>query len=141
MPAVASDVTKNAPHALMCEGSYGHSWMCNTIKSCLATDTTHQHPQQELTNYLCAPLEDVKNPVAWWGVCYIYLLVCLHERLTKLNIASLFAISNNGQDRERLPCNSGLNSCIGACILERRHYWYSTSQLIASRGLRGTAVT
>jgi hypothetical protein len=50
------------------EGSYGHSWMHNAMKSCLANDVANQSPHQELKDYLAAPLEDVDNPVAWWGV-------------------------------------------------------------------------
>jgi len=52
------------------KGSYGHSWMRDAVKSRLATDAANQSPCQELTDYLAAPLEDVDNPVAWWGVSF-----------------------------------------------------------------------
>jgi hypothetical protein len=50
------------------QGSYGHSWMRNAIKARVSHDATHQWPHQELEDYLAAPLEDVENVVAWWGV-------------------------------------------------------------------------
>ncbi|KAG1843931.1 hypothetical protein DFJ58DRAFT_844168 [Suillus subalutaceus] len=56
-----------APSSLAHQGSYGHSWMRNAVKSRVASDTTNRRPCQELDNYLAAPLEDVKNIVAWWG--------------------------------------------------------------------------
>lgn len=52
------------------EGSYGHSWMRDAVKSRLATDAANQSPRQELADYLAAPLENVDNPVAWWGVSF-----------------------------------------------------------------------
>ena len=55
------------------EGTYKHSWMRNTIKSCLATDAASQAPYQELIDYLAAPLEDVNDMVAWWGVSIIFI--------------------------------------------------------------------
>ena len=49
-------------------GSYGHSWMRETIKSRLASDVVSRNPRQELQDYLTAPLEEVDDVVAWWGV-------------------------------------------------------------------------
>ena len=49
-------------------GSYGHSWMHETIKSRLASDVVSRNPRQELQDYLTAPLEEVDDVVAWWGV-------------------------------------------------------------------------
>ena len=45
-----------------------HSWMHNAIKSHLATDAARWAPCQELLDYLTAPLEDIDDVVAWWGV-------------------------------------------------------------------------
>ena len=56
------------------EGTYGHSWMCDAIKSRLAADTASRAPRQELIDYLAAPLEDVNDIVAWWGVSVIFIL-------------------------------------------------------------------
>ena len=42
-------------------GSYGHSWMCKTIKSHLARNIVGHSPHQELQDYLAAPLEDVDD--------------------------------------------------------------------------------
>jgi hypothetical protein len=53
------------------EGTYGHSWMRNAIKSRLATDAARRAPRQELLDYLAAPLEDINDIVAWWGVSTI----------------------------------------------------------------------
>jgi hypothetical protein len=63
--------------ALAREGSYGHSWMRDAVKSRLANDAANQSPRQELKDYLAAPLEDVDNPVAWWGVssAIIYIII------------------------------------------------------------------
>ena len=50
------------------EGTYGHSWMRNAVKSRLATDAAKRAPRQELIDYLATPLEEVDDIVAWWGV-------------------------------------------------------------------------
>jgi hypothetical protein len=42
--------------------------MRDAIKSRLAIDAASQHPRQELDDYLTAPLEDIDNVVAWWGI-------------------------------------------------------------------------
>ena len=42
--------------------------MRNAIKSRLATDAARRDPRQELLDYLAAPLEDIDDVVAWWGV-------------------------------------------------------------------------
>jgi hypothetical protein len=49
-------------------GSYGHSWMHDAIKSRVASDAVGRSPRQELKDYLAAPLEDVDDVIAWWGV-------------------------------------------------------------------------
>ncbi|KAG1777838.1 hypothetical protein EV702DRAFT_1196621 [Suillus placidus] len=56
-----------APPSLACQGSYGHNWMRNSVKSRIVNDTATRRPHQELEDYLDAPLEDVDNVVAWWG--------------------------------------------------------------------------
>lgn len=45
--------------------------MHNAIKSRLATDAARWAPRQELLDYLAAPLEDIDDVVAWWGVSTI----------------------------------------------------------------------
>jgi len=57
-----------APSSLAHQGSYGHSWMRDAVKSRVASDTASRRPRQELKDYLASPLEDIKNVVAWWGV-------------------------------------------------------------------------
>ena len=47
--------------------------MRDTIKSRLATDAASRAPHQELIDYLAAPLEDVNDIVAWWGVSIIFI--------------------------------------------------------------------
>jgi hypothetical protein len=42
--------------------------MRDAIKSHLTNDAASKRPRQELEDYLAAPLEDVDNVVAWWGV-------------------------------------------------------------------------
>lgn len=42
--------------------------MRNAIKSRVANDVRKRSPQQELDDYLAAPLEDVADVVVWWGV-------------------------------------------------------------------------
>ncbi|KAG0701880.1 ribonuclease H-like domain-containing protein [Suillus ampliporus] len=54
-----------APSSLARQGSYGHSWMCDAVKSHVAGDTASQRPRQELEDYLASPLEDVENIVSW----------------------------------------------------------------------------
>jgi hypothetical protein len=49
--------------------------MRETIKTRLASDTVSRSPRQELRDYLSAPLEDVDNVVAWWGVSTCFLIV------------------------------------------------------------------
>lgn len=66
-----------APPSLARQGSYGHNWMRNSVKSRIVNDTATRRPRQELEDYLDAPLEDVDNVVAWWGVCLIVLFVLL----------------------------------------------------------------
>ena len=50
--------------------------MRDAIKSRLVADTASQAPHQELIDYLAAPLEDVNDIVAWWGVSIIFILFC-----------------------------------------------------------------
>jgi hypothetical protein len=59
------------------EESYGHSWMRDALKSHLTNDAANQSPHKELKDYLAALLEDVDNPVAWWGVslAIIYIIM------------------------------------------------------------------
>lgn len=59
-----------APSLLARQGSYGHSWMRDAVKTRVANDTANRRPHQELDEYLAAPLEDVENIVAWWGVSF-----------------------------------------------------------------------
>ncbi|KAG2125864.1 hypothetical protein BD769DRAFT_1668676 [Suillus cothurnatus] len=54
-----------APSSLACQGSYGHRWMHDTVKSCVANDTASQRPCREFKDYLASPLEDIENVVAW----------------------------------------------------------------------------
>ena len=49
-------------------GQYGHAYMCAAMKSCQNADTVRKDPRQELEAYLAAPLEDVADVIAWWGV-------------------------------------------------------------------------
>jgi hypothetical protein len=49
-------------------GSYGHSWRCDAIKSRVASDVVGRSLRKELKDYLVAPLEDVDDVIAWWGV-------------------------------------------------------------------------
>ena len=51
-----------------CVGSYGHSWMCNPIKSHVTSDAVGCSSCQELQDYPTSPLKDVNDVVAWWGV-------------------------------------------------------------------------
>jgi hypothetical protein len=46
--------------------------MRETIKSLLASDVVSRNPRQELQDYLTAPLEEVDDVVAWWGVSNQY---------------------------------------------------------------------
>ncbi|KAG2064122.1 hypothetical protein BDR04DRAFT_1122806 [Suillus decipiens] len=50
-----------APSCLACQGSYGHSWMHDTVKSHVASDTASRRPCQELEDYLASLLEDIEN--------------------------------------------------------------------------------
>lgn len=59
-----------APPSLARQGSYGHSWMRDAVHSRVMSDTANRRPRQELDDYLAAPLEDVENIVAWWGVSF-----------------------------------------------------------------------
>jgi hypothetical protein len=51
--------------------------MCDAIKSHLANDAANPSPHQELKDYPAALLEDVNNPVAWWGVslAIVYIII------------------------------------------------------------------
>ena len=49
--------------------------MHEAIKSRLTSDTVSRSPRQELKEYLSAPLEDVDDVVAWWGVSTHFLIV------------------------------------------------------------------
>jgi hypothetical protein len=42
--------------------------MHNAVKSRLTTDAAKWAPRQELIDYLAAPLEEVDDIMAWWGV-------------------------------------------------------------------------
>jgi hypothetical protein len=66
-----------APPSLARQGSYGHNWMRSSVKSRVVNDATTRRPRQELEDYLDAPLEDVNNVVAWWGVRLVILFVLL----------------------------------------------------------------
>lgn len=72
----SSPITEHpvAVQPLTRQGSYGHSWMRDAIKSRLTNDAASQRPRQELDDYLTAPLEDVDNVVARWGVCSSLIL-------------------------------------------------------------------
>jgi hypothetical protein len=60
--------THSATPSLSRQGSYGQSWMRDAIKARVSHDAARQRPRRELEDYLAAPLEDVENVVAWWGV-------------------------------------------------------------------------
>ncbi|KAG1827950.1 ribonuclease H-like domain-containing protein [Suillus subalutaceus] len=60
----AAEPSIAAPASLARHGSYGHSWMCDAVKTRVANDTANRRPRQELDDYLAAPLEDVENIVA-----------------------------------------------------------------------------
>lgn len=64
----AAEPAAPTPTALSRQGSYGHSWMRDAVKSRVTYDTAGRRPCQELDDYLAAALEDVDNVVAWWGV-------------------------------------------------------------------------
>jgi hypothetical protein len=66
----AAEPSIAAPASLARHGSYGHSWMRDAVKTRVANDTANRRPRQELDDYLAAPLEDVENIVAWWGVSF-----------------------------------------------------------------------
>ena len=63
----------------MSNSQYGHAYMCAAIKSCQTSDSAKQDPCQELIAYLSAPVEEVEDVVAWWGVSFnIHLLYIWH---------------------------------------------------------------
>jgi hypothetical protein len=66
----AAEPSIAAPASLARHGSYGHSWMRDAVKTRVTNDTANRRPRQELDDYLAAPLEDVENIVAWWGVSF-----------------------------------------------------------------------
>jgi hypothetical protein len=48
---------------------YGSTFIKSTLEKSLGPqETTIQDPQKELCDYLDSPLEDVDDPVKWWGV-------------------------------------------------------------------------
>lgn len=64
---------------LMSNGQYRHAYMRAAIKSHQASDSANQDHHQELIAYLSAPVEEVEDVVAWWGVSFkIHLLYIWH---------------------------------------------------------------
>ena len=55
-------------------GAYRYSWMCDTMKSYVASDAVGCSPCQELKDYLVAPLKDVDDVIVWWGVSVIFVV-------------------------------------------------------------------
>ena len=55
-------------------GQYGQAFMHATIRSHQESDSAKQDPHQELQAYLNAPVEEVEDVVAWWGVCILSLI-------------------------------------------------------------------
>jgi hypothetical protein len=47
---------------------YGSTFIKSTLQKSLAPQETNQDPQKELCDYLDSPLEDVDDPIKWWGV-------------------------------------------------------------------------
>jgi hypothetical protein len=57
---------------------YGHAWMHALVKEQKAQEISNTNPHEELLCYLNAPLEDVENVVAWWGVSHSYdIIMCI----------------------------------------------------------------
>jgi hypothetical protein len=54
---------------------YGSNFIKSTLKKSLAPqETTVQDSRKELNDYLDSPLEDVDDPIKWWGVSKPVLL-------------------------------------------------------------------
>jgi hypothetical protein len=68
--------------------------MRNAVKSRLATDAAKRAPRQELIDYLAAPLEEVDDIVAWWGV-RICVRNFLYWILTYHFTAAFYAVSHS----------------------------------------------
>ena len=48
---------------------YGSTFIKSTLKKSLAPqETSVQDPRKELCEYLDSPLDDVDDPIKWWGV-------------------------------------------------------------------------
>jgi hypothetical protein len=47
---------------------YGSTFIKSTLQKSLAPQETTQDPRKELREYLDGPLEDVNDPIKWWGV-------------------------------------------------------------------------
>jgi hypothetical protein len=61
------------------KGQYGHSWMRASVKARKDRDSAQTNPQEELNNYLAAPLEEaVDDVIAWWGVSCVTPRACIY---------------------------------------------------------------
>lgn len=100
-------------------GSYRHSWMCDAIKSCVARNAVGHSPHQELKDYLEAPLEDVDDVVAWWGVSVKFVVelffILIFWRFF-FSAAPFYSVFHLVKDCQGLPCHSGLCCCFWTCF-------------------------
>ena len=54
---------------------YGSTFIKSTLKKSLAPqETMIQDPRKELSDYFDSPLEDVDDPIKWWGVSKLELV-------------------------------------------------------------------
>jgi hypothetical protein len=74
-----------------------------------AADRASTSAREELRMYLEAPLEQVEDIVAWWGVCNISLF---GTPLLTAATAALNSIPHTRTCCKGLPCNSGVFSSL-----------------------------
>ena len=63
---------KDEPLAI---GGYGASWIIKSLQSSSKT-VKESDPRKELERYLDDDLEEVDNPVKWWGVSFYHHCSC-----------------------------------------------------------------
>jgi len=77
--------------------------MRDAVKPHIALDATSHRSHQELDDYLAAPLEDVDNVVAWWGVSLHFIF---YDSELILLAVPFYTVPYNISHHKRLPGHS-----------------------------------
>jgi hypothetical protein len=125
---------ENAPSKCL----YGHSWMWASVKACKDQDSAMTNPQEELTAYLMALLEEqVDDVIVWWGVSVVQLGLRCTDSFSL--IASLHSIPHPCLHSMRLLSCPGVFCTIRTSLLKWGPHCYLPAELSQAIYIQGLA--